>query len=56
MAAKPFPLSELHTGRSGSEADTGPVPPPELRSPLQNAGVGWTRVDSDGSLHLKSPI
>ena len=39
MAAKPLPLSELHTEQSSSEADTGTTPPPELQSLLQNAGV-----------------
>lgn len=39
MAAKPPLLSELHTEQSGSEADTGTAPPPELQSCKEKAGV-----------------
>lgn len=39
MAAKPLPLSELHAEQSSSDAHTETIPPPELQSRLQNAGV-----------------
>lgn len=39
MAAKPLPLSELHTEQSGSEADTGTTLLSELQSPLKSSGV-----------------